>query len=60
MTLVLTKRFGAVVDDLAGITHGHGFRIPRRIAIFINNPNNLCDRASPTPLCHEAIGWINE
>jgi hypothetical protein len=60
MAFVLTERLGAVVDDLAGVAHRHGFRIPRRITIFINDPNNLCDRAFPTPLPHEAIGGINE
>jgi hypothetical protein len=52
MACVPTERLGAVVDDLAAISHRHGFSIPRRVTISINDPDNLRDRTAPALLRH--------
>ncbi len=38
------------MDDFAGVAHCHGFSIPRRITLFIDDPDNVRDLTAPIPL----------
>jgi hypothetical protein len=60
MASVLTERLGAVVDDFAGVAHRHGFSIPRRITISIDDPDSLRDLTAPIPLHYMTTMGVNE
>jgi len=60
MSFVLTEWLGAVVDDFASVTHRHGFSIPRRITISIDDPHNLRDLTAPIPLLHMTTKGVDK